>query len=410
MAEPERLDVLLADGVEPRRVARLLDTGTGPYLEYDADFLGERIELAPLALPVRRAVFEPGPRYLYRLRGLVADSIPDGFGLKVLHQALRTAGRDPFAASPLQLLSAIGERGMGALVYRPVDALWGAPGELPTLPHLAADAARVEADDLTEVPDALRRTAGSSAGARPKVTVALAADGRVREATQPLRPGFRHVLVKFRGSADPAEQVALESAYLRMAAAAGLEVPASETVSLGGGAHALVLDRFDRDGDARRHVQTLAALLEIDFRNDLVDYAHLLDAVRRLTRDFTEVTRALRLAAFNVFARNRDDHAKNVSFVMAPSGAWRLAPAYDLTWGGEAGYHAMSVAGESRSPSVADLERLGRTAGLDAPQVRVVIDEVRAAIAQWDRWAEAAEVPRAARRMVGASLVGSPRG
>ena len=404
MADTERLDVLLADGAAPRRIARLLDTGAGPFLEYDAAFLEERIELAPLMLPARREVFEPGPRHLHRLRGLVADSIPDGFGLKVLHQALRAAGRDPFAASPLQLLLAIGDRGMGALVYRPVDDVWGALGELPSLSQLATDAARLEADDLGELPDALRRTAGSSAGARPKVTVALASDGRVREATQPLLPGFRHVLVKFRGSADPAEQVALESAYLRMAAAAGIIVPTAETIALGGDAQALVLDRFDRAGDARLHVQTLAALLEIDFRTDLVDYVHLLQVVRRLTRDFSEVTRALRLAAFNVLARNRDDHAKNVSFVMSPSGEWRLAPAYDLTWGGEVGYHAMSVMGESRNPGVADLQQLGTKAGLDAHHVRHVIDEVRAAIAQWEQHADAADVPQRARRSVAQTL------
>jgi len=405
MAEAERLEVWLADGAAPRRVARLLDPGAGPLLEYDAAFLEERLELAPLMVPARSGVFEPGPRHLHRLRGLVADSIPDGFGLKVLYQALRATGRDPFAASPLQLLAAIGERGMGALVYRPVDDIWGAGGDLPALPQLAAEAARVEADDLDELPDALRRTAGSSAGARPKVTVALATDGRVRDATLPLLPDFRQVLVKFRGSADPAEQVALESAYLRMAAAAGLEVPAAETIALGDGAQALVLDRFDRVGDARRHVQTLAALLEIDFRTDLVDYTHLLDVTRQITRDFAEVIRAFRLAAFNVLARNRDDHAKNVSFVMAPSGAWRLAPAYDLTWGGAVGYHAMSVAGESRDPGVADLERLGKQLGLDAHQVRGILDEVRAAIAQWARHADAAEVPMRARRAVAETLI-----
>lgn len=403
----ERLNVLLADGPEPRRIARLLDTGSGPFLEFDADFLEERIELAPLALPGRREVYEPGPRYLHRLRGLVADSIPDGFGLKVLHRALRAAGRDPFAASPLQLLAAIGDRGMGALLYRPADEVWGAPEGLPALSQLAADAARVEADDFGELPDALRRTAGSSAGARPKVTVALAADGRVRDASLPLLPGFRHVLVKFRGSADPAAQVALEAAYLAMASAAGLVVPAAETIALGDDAQALVLERFDRSGDARFHVQTLAALLEIDFRHDLVDYAHLLDAVRRVTRDFSEVTRALRLAAFNVFARNRDDHAKNVSLLMAPTGAWRMAPAYDLTWGGDVGYHAMSVAGESRNPGTADLERLGRQAGLDAHHVRSVLEEVRSAIARWDEFAEAHAVPRAARLAVGRTLQGA---
>ncbi len=404
MAATEVLQVLLCDRDQPRRVGRLADGGAGPHFEYDPEFIAEGIELAPLALPLRAGVVTPGPRFLYRLRGLFADSIPDGFGLKVLHQALRGAGRDPFAASALQLLAAVGDRGMGALSYRPVDEVWGEPRELPSLAALASQAARLDADVADELPDALRRAAGSSGGARPKVTVALHADGRVQDASLPLAPGFRQVLVKFRASSDPAAQVALEAAYLRMADAAGLLVPKFETLTLDGAEQALVLERFDRAGATRLHVQSLAALLELDFRRDLVDYAHLLDATLRLTRDFGEVERALRLAAFNVLAGNRDDHAKNVAFLMSPSGEWSLAPAYDLTWGGDAGYHAMSVDGESRTPTADHVARVGLRLGLDRKRVHAVIDEVRAAVSRWKEFAEAAAVPAKAAAEVGRSL------
>lgn len=404
MAIDETLQVVLADGREARRVGRLRDVGTGPYFEFDPDFLAEGIELSPLRVPARAGVVEPGPRHTYRLRGLFADSIPDGFGLKVLHQALRRSGRDPRSLSPLQLLAAVGDRGMGALCYRPAAEVWGDVADLPSLQELGDEAARLDADTLPELPQSLRRAAGASGGARPKVTVALHSDGRVMDASLPLAPGFRPVLVKFRAGTDAPAQVPLEAAYLRMAAAAGLRVPANALVPLARGEQALVLDRFDRAGDARRHVQSFAALIEADYRVDLVDYGALLDTTRRVTRDYTEVEQALRLTAFNVLAGNRDDHIKNVSFVMDPDGRWRLAPAYDLTPSPSAGYHAMSCDGESLAPSVEHVERVGLAAGLDRPQVRGIIDEVRAAIARWEEWAEAGGVPSAARREVATLL------
>lgn len=402
----EQLHVLLADGPSPRRVGRLRDVGTGPHFEFDPDFLGECIELSPLTLPLRAGVVGPGPRHWHRLRGLFGDAIPDGFGLKVLHQALRRGGRDPRRVTPLQLLAAVGDRGMGALCYRPADALWGEPAELPSLAELSAEAARVDAGDIDELPDALRRAAGASGGVRPKVAVALHADGRVRDASLPLAEGFRPVLVKFRAALDPATQVPVEAAYLQMAAAAGLRVPRQEVVALPGGEAALVLDRFDRTGDARLHLQSFAALLELDFRVDLVDYDTLLDATRRLTRDFAQVEQALRLAAFNVLAGNRDDHIKNVSFVMSPDGRWRLAPAYDLTPSVGGGYHAMSCDGESVRPTAAHVERVGLRAGFDRSQVRAVLEEAQAALARWEEFAEASAVPAQVRREVGRSLGG----
>jgi serine/threonine-protein kinase HipA len=181
-------------------------------------------------------------------------------------------------------------------------------------------------------------------------------------------------------------------------------VPDATLLPVGQGEQALVLERFDRAGDRRRHVQSLAAVLEADVRVDLVDYAALLERTLRLTRDYSQAEQALRLAAFNVLAGNRDDHIKNVSFVMEPDGRWRLAPAYDLTWSAAAGYHAMSCDGESRAPDAGHVERVGLRAGFDRSQVRAVIEEVREALSRWDEFADASQVPAAAGRLVAGSL------
>jgi serine/threonine-protein kinase HipA len=394
MATREALDVWLQDRVPSVLVGRLLDVGEGPYFEYDAAFRETKIELSPLKLPLRDGAFPPGPRALHRLPGLFADSVPDGWGLKVLHQVLRDSGVDPFRASPLSLLRAVGRRGMGALSYQPAQDIWGRVDEGLDLESLAATASRLDADMIDELPLAMRRVAGTSGGVRPKLTVAWHDDGRIQDAALPLAEGFRHVLIKFRSHTDSAALPRIEAAYLSMAAAAGLTVPAHTVRRLHSGEDALIVDRFDREGDDPRHVQTFAALLELDPANDLADYGHLLEVARRLTGSYAEVMRCLRLAAFNVYAGNRDDHTRNVAFRRLPLGKWELAPAYDLTWTERGtGFHAMSVDGESRAPGTSELQRLGVNAGLDAGPVDLLLAEVRAAVARWPEFASAAEVP-----------------
>jgi len=403
MARDERMHVELrfTDRDPPLSVAELRDVGDGPYFAYDPAVEAAGLALSPVQLPFRAEPYPPGPRYQHRLRGLFADSIPDGWGLKILHQALRDAGVDPLRASPLTLLRAIGQRGSGALIYHPSDALWGTVEEGMELESLADAAFRVEAEEVEALPSTLRRAAGASGGARPKVAVAWHPDGRVHDSAQLLRAGFRHVLIKFRARSDAPTLPAVESAYLQMAAAAGLTVPAHSLVQLASGEQALVVERFDRVQDDRRHVQTLAALLEVDPANDLVDYANLLSVAKRLTGSFSEMLKALRLAAFNVLAGNRDDHARNVSFVMSPDGTWSLAPAYDLTpTATGTGYHAMSVGGESRDPGVDDLLRIGGDAGLDRHQVSGLIHEVQVALRRWGEFADAAAVPLAEQKRI----------
>ena len=405
MAAAESLDVRLCDRDPAPTVGRLLDVGDGPYFEYDPAFRALGVQLSPLALPLREGAHPPGPRALHRLRGLFADSIPDGWGLKVLHQALRESGVDPFRASPLSLLRAVGRRGMGALAYQPAQDVWGRVADGLDLESLAADALRLDAEMIDALPAGMKRAAGTSGGVRPKLTVAWNDDGRIHDAALPLRAGFRHVLIKFRARTDSPALPAIESAYLEMARAAGLEVPQAQVWHLESGEDALIVDRFDRVGDEPRHVQTLAALLELDPANDLADYGHLLEVARRLTGSFTQVLQALRLAAFNVYAGNRDDHTRNVAFLMSPSGTWTLAPAYDLTWTERGtGYHAMSVDGESRAPGTRHLQRIAVAAGLDLPQASDVLADVRRAVSRWPEFAEGADVPESWVRRISSGL------
>jgi len=69
--------------------------------------------------------------------------------------------------------------------------------------------------------------------------------------------------------------------------------------------------------------------------------------------------------AFNVVARNQDDHVKNIAFLMDRGGHWSLSPAFDVVYaynpsGRWTAEHQMSVNGKRDGITRADLHRVAR--------------------------------------------------
>ena len=194
-------------------------------------------------------------------------------------------------------------------------------------------AAVLREEDLGAVPDLLR-LGGSSGGARPKIQVlynpttkALLPDAL------PVPPGYEAWIIKFPATYDPSDSAPIEYAYYRAALAAGL--PLSECRLFAGqiGATYFGTKRFDRwPAGTRLHLHSLAGLVHDNFRLPALDYGHAMDAAFRLENDVAAYRKILRLAAFNVFAHNRDDHSNNLSFLQDATGQWTVAPPYDLTY------------------------------------------------------------------------------
>ncbi len=90
-----------------------------------------------------------------------------------------------------------------------------------------------------------------------------------------------------------------------------------------------------------------------------------------------EVKKALRYCVFNLLMNNRDDHAKNLAFLLDDSGNWQLAPPYDLTWcPGYRGEHFMDVAGEGKQPGRSHVLKVAQEAGLSAKEAGQIIDQM----------------------------------
>lgn len=97
--------------------------------------------------------------------------------------------------------------------------------------------------------------------------------------------------------------------------------------------------------------------------------------------------------AFNVVARNQDDHVKNIAFLIDRTGNWDLAPAYDVIYafnpapGRPTSMHQMSVNGAFADFTVEDIEAVGEIVPLPRGRAKRLLEEVTTAVAKWPEFA-----------------------
>lgn len=368
----KKLDVFFSGWGQRWLLGTLADDGRQLLFEYSAEALKRGIELSALKLPLRAQAYGSFPAYLSHLPGLVADSLPDGWGLLLMDRLFLQSGRSLAALSPLDRLSFIGERGMGALSFVPASQAPLSADDLSLL-QMAQAVRDVVADRDTAALEQLAMVGGSPHGARPKVLVQFDTQ-RQRISTLDDAPGTPW-LIKFPAGQEHKEVCAIEQAYCGVARRCGLEVPTTRLFEINRNLAAFGIERFDRERGMRVPVQSFAAALHADFRVPSLDYQSILRATQYFTTDVTQVEAAFRRCVFNVVFNNRDDHAKNFSLRMNEQMEWQLAPAYDLTFNtGPGGYHQTSVMGEARQPGRQHLLALAADANLKRGLAEGIID------------------------------------
>lgn len=361
------------------------------YFEYSQAALDRKLPLSPFSLPLKSGA-QAAPNVPFEgLHGLFNDSLPDGWGRKLLDRRLQRMGYDFTTMAPIDRLTFVGTSGMGALRYRPVGLLEEIEDDSIDLDWMAAQAELVEEEAPNADVDKLQAVQGGSGGVRPKIVVGL--DPRtnliIRDGNKGLPDGYQPWLIKFRSEHDPKEIGPEEYAYSLMAKAAGIEMPQTKLLKGSSGNSYFAVQRFDRSEKGSVHIHTLSGLLHADHRAPEVDYGGLLKATRLLTKDERHVERMFARMVFNVLARNRDDHAKNHAFQMDASGIWTPTPAYDLTFSrGPGGEHNMAIDGEGRNPGRKHIMAEAQRAGITSARGEAVFEEVKAAVTNWPSFAE----------------------
>jgi serine/threonine-protein kinase HipA len=229
------------------RVGQLATKAGQIFFEYAADFLTTRLELSPFRLPLRPGLVAGDATVFAGLMGVFEDSLPDGWGRLLTDRRAAKAGLTPAALGPLDRLALVGSRAVGALVYQPEVEL-----VTPTAISLTDLASDVEAVLRHAEPTDLERLialGGSPQGARPKALVQVSDDNRLVLGDPVSRPGFTAYLLKFPATNDDPHAGTLEYVYMKMAAAAKIEVPPA--IMLGATKNHpgyFAVQRFDREG------------------------------------------------------------------------------------------------------------------------------------------------------------------
>jgi len=305
----------------------------------------------------------------------------------------------------LQRLSYVGLKGMGALIYRPqIETSFQESFEIE-LDAIAQEMRVVLEGAPSLAIDELYEMGGSSGGARPKILVGYhPGTGHLVPSLESLPAGYEHWLIKFPSSNDRIDSASIEYAYHKMALAAGIIMNPCQLFETESGKVFFGTKRFDRTAEGGRlHMHSAAGMLNDNFRYSTLDYGHLMDATFRLEQDVAGQEKILRIAAFNVFAHNRDDHSKNISYLMDVTGKWQLAPAYDLTYSNSShGMHSTTIAREGSHPGKSQLLELANEFRLK--QGVVIIEQVSDAVSKWKAYAKDAGVAKESMDLIGKFL------
>ena len=301
--------------------------------EYSVGWLSSGFSISPFELPLRSGVFIAKPR-----------PFEGGFGVRTL--------------TLLDRLALVGSTGRGALEFRP-DYSVGARRDYADFEKLALEAERIlDSDNYTgESIREFQDRGGSPGGARPKIFV---------------RYNDKEWLVKFRAKRDPQSIGMDEYRYSLLAKQCGIEMPETrlfEDKYFG-------VERFDRTPNGKLHVVSMAGLTGADYRLPSIDYTHIFQVCAALTHSVAEMWKVYRLMVFNFLIDNKDDHAKNFSFIYR-NNDWHFAPAYDLLPSdGINGFRTTSI-NDSIEPTKNDLFAVAVKAGLNEREAVRIFDEMR---------------------------------
>ena len=362
------------------------------YFTYHPAFVKKGIDVSPLWASIHKnrglmPVWGEEQRLYQKLPAFLADSLPDAWGNQLFDLWRQKNHLSHTEITPLDKLSFIGKRGMGALEFIP-EYERNKKSEKIDVKSLVTLAERIftereEAKILPEESITMQSllAVGTSAGGRqPKAIIAInPKDGEIRSGQISNLDGYDYYLLKFGNSEINSAE--LEMTYYELAVNAGINMMHSEFLIVDGCRH-FMTKRFDRVRGKKHHTQTLAAMCP-----EANSYEQLISVCRKLHLPEADSVEIYRRMIFNLLSNNTDDHNKNFSFIMDERGNWRLAPAYDITYILNLGGiqpnqdHCMFIRAKLRNVTKEDVLQFAFDNGIRKPEK--IIKEVRDSLLQF---------------------------
>lgn len=397
-----------------KRIGILHQEINQPYatFEYDKEFLNSKIEIFPLKMRLSRNLYQfplliDAP--FYGLPGLVSDSLPDKFGNGIIESWLATQGKSLNDFTAIDRLCYIGNRGMGALEYKPATNDINDGNEIINVKKMiefASDILNKRKSIILNANEKLTysqliQVGTSAGGARAKALIAWnEKTNEVRSGQILLNSDFDYWMMKFDdvskngdyGLEDDPQYTLVEYAYYLMAKDSGINMSECRIYKDGNSNH-FMTKRFDRVNGKKVHMLSLGAIAHINYNNPgTCSYEYASQCMKQIGLTAKEIQQFYRRMVFNVLAVNQDDHVKNISFLMDRNGKWTLSPAYDITFSYNPNnkwlrQHQMSVNNKLDKITMNDLLEAGKTMEIKKSTCVKIIDEVNKAIANFDIYA-----------------------
>jgi serine/threonine-protein kinase HipA len=383
----------------PAGKLQLIEEGShtlGSVFQYGRKYLdrARAMPVDPLSLPLDS---EPGPASYQPRNGLpmfgaIRDAAPDFWGRRVIETKLRVP---PESLPESQYLLHAGTHRFGALDLRSSLTDSEGTGVLPPvadLRYLVEAADRIQQGQPVPAQLEMLFQVASLGGARPKAVV--------------LHKGNQY-LAKFPARNDSWNIPVVERACLELARRCGLNVPATDLVTLADGREVMLIERFDRvalaRGFERRHcVSALSILGKTEQESASSSYAEIAHALRtfgvdkRVLQDERELYARV---AFNILVSNDDDHLRNHAFVWDPSGkGWRLSPLYDVVPHPQVSQDRrlhLSIGPHGRTATLVNLLEAHGDFGLLKPEAARIIDSICTCAREWRTVFQELGVPQA---------------
>ncbi|KAA6440379.1 type II toxin-antitoxin system HipA family toxin [Dyadobacter flavalbus] len=341
--------------------------------------------------------------------GVFLDSMPDNWGRTLMkRRASILAKQNGKQASTLYdidfLLGVHDESRMGALRFKlnqdgpfldndPVSPTppWA------TIRELQHGAELIESnEDTAEVRKwlAMLMAPGSSlGGARPKANI-------LDEKGQPW-------IAKFPSKNDTIDRAAWEYLAYRLAINAGVEMAESKLEHVAGKYHTFFTKRFDREKSSRIHfasAMTMTGKNEELIRDDIPSYLDIVEFIQfsgaSVVEDLAQLWRRM---VFNILISNTDDHLQNHGFLLESTG-WRLSPAFDINPSIDKDGLALNIDMDSNQLDLDLAKQVGVYFRLAEKDMDGIIDQVKSAVADWQKLASEIGISRGEQTLMAAAF------
>lgn len=335
---------------------------------------------------------------------MIADSLPDMFGNIIFKEWFEAKNKEFKKITPLEQLTYVANRGMGAIEYLPVAAIPKSDtiniDEIVEVLNKVLDLKNETSAKVLNSTALLNifKIGTSAGGARPKILISEHKQtGKIIPGDIEYSNDYNHYLVKLSMNEDWGyNKEKIEYAYYQLAQESGIHMMPSKLIE---GKHFATL-RYDRQNGEKQHVLTASGLTGWDFKKpENSTYENVFKLALDLKVPHKDLQELFKRMIFNVVSANIDDHLKNHSFIYnKETDSWNLAPAYDLTYPLNINLNYSNISralaiNEKRSNiNLKDVLTIAETYTIKNP--KKIIKKVQEVILQWESIANGLEIQK----------------